>query len=105
MSMFDWQASYSSPQTISSSFWIYWAVTIPLTLIVAISWRLWWKWEKRNFDRDVRIEIEDIEEPKPWDSSKSAPTNQYEQSDGVQGLKEGWQSLHRRNKTQNAAEA
>ena len=62
--MFNWQSSVpsSSSRIVSSYFWIYWAFTIPLTIIVAFSWRLWWAWEKRCLDQDVLLEIEKIEE-------------------------------------------
>ncbi|KIN06847.1 hypothetical protein OIDMADRAFT_139651 [Oidiodendron maius Zn] len=62
--MFNWQSSApnSSSQIVSSYIWIYWAFTIPLTITVAFSWRLWWAWEKRHLDRDVLLEIEKIEE-------------------------------------------
>ena len=34
---------------ISSSFWIYWAVTIPLTVLVFVLWLLW-LWRKGWFE-------------------------------------------------------
>ncbi|KAF2189855.1 hypothetical protein K469DRAFT_762544 [Zopfia rhizophila CBS 207.26] len=86
MNMFNWEASASdksSSRVVSSYFWIYWVITVPLTVIVATSWRLWWNWEKRNFDRDVRIEIENIEEPMPLNSSKDSPKNQSEEGTGT----------------------
>lgn len=77
MSMFNWQPSASNSDSTSSSdksstrivssyFWVYWAITVPLTFLVAVSWRVWWNWEKKNFDQDVRTEIENIEEPGSW---------------------------------------
>ena len=39
MSMFDWQAETES--VIASRFWIYWVVTIPLTLATICAWYLW----------------------------------------------------------------
>jgi hypothetical protein len=99
MNMFDWQASTpDSAQTVSSMFWIYWVITVPLTLIVAFSWRLWWKWEKKNFDRDVRIEIENIEETNSWKTNDSLPMKGDESATLVQDLRKGWQGLHRRNR-------
>lgn len=62
--MFDWLSpERPSSRIISSYFWVYWIITIPLTIIVATSWRLWWHWEKRNFDRDVLMEIDNINRP------------------------------------------
>lgn len=44
MTMFNWQAQ--NGQVLSSHFWIYWAVTVPVTLLVLLVWVLWarpWK--------------------------------------------------------------
>ena len=38
--MFNWQASGTDP-VLSSRFWIYWAVTLPLTLLVLSVWLSW----------------------------------------------------------------
>ncbi|KAL8823311.1 MAG: hypothetical protein Q9191_005976 [Dirinaria sp. TL-2023a] len=40
MGMFDWQAP-SGDSVLSSRFWVYWAVTIPLTLAVLSIWLVW----------------------------------------------------------------
>ncbi|KAF3011359.1 hypothetical protein E8E14_008126 [Neopestalotiopsis sp. 37M] len=57
MGMFEWKSS--SPDTdgagaesssISPDFWMYWAVTIPLTVITLAGWGAWWEFEKRRFD-------------------------------------------------------
>ncbi|OCK99289.1 uncharacterized protein K441DRAFT_602405 [Cenococcum geophilum 1.58] len=108
MSMFNWGASASdksSSRVVSSYFWVYWAVTVPLTLIVAFSWRLWWNWEKHNFDRDVRIEIENIEEPAPLDPPKDLLKGQSGEKIGAFAHVNGWRLLHRRKKTQGATGA
>lgn len=39
MPMFDWNASPS--EAVSGHFWVYWAVTLPLTLAVIGVWLLW----------------------------------------------------------------
>ena len=39
MSMFDWQANEVSQ--ITPRFWIYWAVTLPLTLATVCAWYAW----------------------------------------------------------------
>ncbi|KAK2794834.1 hypothetical protein FQN51_000657 [Onygenales sp. PD_10] len=84
MDMFTWQGSGSesgsesekSPSNgrmVSPDFWVYWVVSIPLTVMVIVGWRVWWNWEKKNFDEDVRTEIENIEEPMRWHEAKEAP--------------------------------
>jgi hypothetical protein len=79
MSWFDWSPSSDSEsstgnphKTIGGSFWIYWVISLPLTAIVLIVWRIWWKREQGASDRDLEramIELEllrtgqDIESP------------------------------------------
>lgn len=68
MSMFDWQAdpassaSSTSPdlRTVSRSFWIYWAVSIPLTIAIGLGWRLWWQFEQRKYDQQVTAAMEGL---------------------------------------------
>jgi hypothetical protein len=31
--------------TVSDEIWIYWAVTIPLTVVMVISWLMWQRWQ------------------------------------------------------------
>ncbi|TGJ80651.1 hypothetical protein E0Z10_g8117 [Xylaria hypoxylon] len=70
VSMFNWQkgtagdpavsedapAGLPSP-TIMPSFWIYWAFTIPLTLIILSGWRGWWVNQDRYFRRHLSNEL------------------------------------------------
>lgn len=56
ISMFDWQASNSSSSnglSVSSYIWVYWVVTIPLTLLVMIVWRKWWQREDRAYKKEL----------------------------------------------------
>ncbi|KAK6193979.1 hypothetical protein LQW54_011908 [Pestalotiopsis sp. IQ-011] len=51
MSMFNWQSSEStsdngSSEIVASNFWIYWATTVPLTLVILVAYRLWWRKQK-----------------------------------------------------------
>ena len=43
MSVFDWQGSsaHAKSPIVSHSFWIYWVITIPLTIMVMLGW-IWW---------------------------------------------------------------
>ena len=47
MDMFDWQAPKSA-SVVSSRFWIYWAVTAPLTIVVVSIWFLWLRTHKKH---------------------------------------------------------
>jgi Mg2+ and Co2+ transporter CorA len=40
MDMFNWGAPKGSP-VVSPRFWIYWVVTVPLTLVVLMIWSIW----------------------------------------------------------------
>ena len=68
MSMFDWQATSpsgskaisSDSSILSSKFWVYWVITIPLTLIVIISWRLWWVGQDRAYRAQLTGEMDDM---------------------------------------------
>jgi hypothetical protein len=56
MGMFDWRSSGTdgSSSRASPDLWIYWAVTVPLTLVTLSGWAIWWKLEMYRFDRDVQ---------------------------------------------------
>jgi O-antigen/teichoic acid export membrane protein len=45
-SFFEWSAS-GSETVLSHRFWIYWAITIPLTAITVAAWLLWTQREER----------------------------------------------------------
>ncbi|KAK0725499.1 hypothetical protein B0H67DRAFT_598733 [Lasiosphaeris hirsuta] len=59
MTMFNWQTSTSngSPEeaagesAVTPSFWIYWAVTIPLTLFIMVGWWVWWQYQRQYYAR------------------------------------------------------
>ncbi|KAI1314111.1 hypothetical protein F5Y03DRAFT_336175 [Xylaria venustula] len=54
---FNWQ---DSGMVVSELFWVYWALAAPLTVVVAVGWRLWWSFEKKRFDQDIKAEIKAI---------------------------------------------
>jgi hypothetical protein len=67
--MFSWnQSSLStgSNSIVSNKFWIYWAVTIPLTLSVMAIWRVWWKAQeiKNEDEMDDALELVEGNEKK-----------------------------------------
>ena len=59
MSMFDWQADVkaqsSNPnegtRVVSRNFWIYWVISVPLTIVVLLTWRTWWHREKNHYQQ------------------------------------------------------
>jgi hypothetical protein len=44
MPLFDWEAS-TSLHIMKSRTWIYWAATIPSTILVLVFWRIWFKFD------------------------------------------------------------
>ncbi|KAK1981474.1 hypothetical protein LZ30DRAFT_782007 [Colletotrichum cereale] len=54
MSMFDWQGPSSTAggigRTVVPEFWIYWAVSVPLTLAIVVGWRVWWHFQKSFYE-------------------------------------------------------
>ncbi|KAF2691700.1 hypothetical protein K458DRAFT_482429 [Lentithecium fluviatile CBS 122367] len=53
MSMFNWGTEGSGAGLTSAYFWVYWAVAIPLTFLVVLVWRVWWKWEEKRYLPDM----------------------------------------------------
>ncbi|KAI6780186.1 Molybdenum cofactor sulfurase [Emericellopsis cladophorae] len=76
MSMFDWLAPSKdeedgssgggkkaigggdeSENILSRNFWVYWIISIPLTLFIILVWRLWWVTQDRYFRRHLSQEL------------------------------------------------
>jgi hypothetical protein len=60
MSMFNWQASSqigssanadNGANVVVPDIWIYWAVSIPVTVVVLVGWRIWWHYQKSYYMR------------------------------------------------------
>ena len=61
MSMFDWQATTEG--MITTRFWIYWAVTVPLTLATVGTWYAWIRRRAliiRSKDKEAVKDLPDI---------------------------------------------
>ncbi|KAF3071222.1 hypothetical protein GL218_00861 [Daldinia childiae] len=72
VSMFNWETGTAGDPAISEdapqgwphpivmpSFWIYWAFTIPLTLLIVGGWRAWWVNQDRYFRRHLSTDLSD----------------------------------------------
>ncbi len=62
--MFNWSGNSDGSgdgRVVSKLFWVHWALSVPLTIVVAVGWRPWWKWDKRYFDENVKAEIKAID--------------------------------------------
>ncbi len=63
MTFFDFQAEQGKP-TVSSQFWIYWVVTVPITAFIVGFWYVWEKKREARYDRedmDLEKGSEDME--------------------------------------------
>jgi len=63
MSMFDWQASSdddtSGHRVVAKDFWIYWVISIPLTALILVGWRFWWKTQRTHYSmKYLRMPLE-----------------------------------------------
>lgn len=67
MNMFNWE-DQGSDRTVSSKFWIYWAVAAPLTVMTLGGWGLWWNFEKHRYDEHLESTVKRAGEvkPPPW---------------------------------------
>ncbi|KIW09022.1 hypothetical protein, variant [Verruconis gallopava] len=45
---------------VSDYFWIYWAISVPLTVITILGWAVWWRYELKRYPLDSASET------KPW---------------------------------------
>lgn len=65
--MFNWE-DQGSDRTVSSRFWIYWAVAAPLTVVTLGGWGLWWNFEKHRYDEHLKSTVKTAGEvkPPPW---------------------------------------
>ena len=64
MTMFNWNASRGEP-IASKYIWVYFAITIPLTLLILLIWLWWYKQSQRTHqqrwtDIETALELKDI---------------------------------------------
>jgi hypothetical protein len=73
MSMFEWgdvgddndatTKTVKPDPVVTSLFWIYWSVTIPLTISILCIWRAWWVAQDRHFRKHLS---RDLSEEQFW---------------------------------------
>lgn len=70
MSIFDWQpggdddgGGGGGDSVVSWRFWIYWCITVPLTIGILVSWRAWWVGQDRYFRKHLS---KDLSEERYW---------------------------------------
>jgi len=60
MTMFNWNASQGQP-IASKYIWVYFVITIPLTLLILLTWLWWYKRSQRTHQRrwtDIETALE-----------------------------------------------
>lgn len=50
---------------VNDKFWIYWAISVPLTIITLIGWGFWWRVEMERYPKD-ETEKEELKTPPGW---------------------------------------
>lgn len=50
MSLFEWDATKGS-EVVNRRFWVYWAITIPLTIVTFMAWMLWLRYQREDAAR------------------------------------------------------
>jgi hypothetical protein len=61
--MFNWLPTPDQPQLASPYLYVYFVVTIPVTLIVYVAWLWWTKYKEKQYkEQSVDLELDKIEE-------------------------------------------
>lgn len=73
MGIFNWQSDDSTEDAsdgtgggsaiVSYDFWVYWALTVPLTILILVLWRAWWVGQDRYFRKHLS---KDLSEERFW---------------------------------------
>lgn len=69
MGIFNWQgddddnAGGGNDAVVGYDFWVYWAITIPVTILILVLWRAWWVGQDRYFRKHLS---KDLSEERYW---------------------------------------
>jgi hypothetical protein len=64
MTFFNFQNTGTDQPAVAKSFWIYWAVDVPVTILIVAGWYVWEKRREAKYDRedaDLEKGSEDME--------------------------------------------
>ncbi|KAJ9614554.1 hypothetical protein H2200_002691 [Cladophialophora chaetospira] len=97
MDMFNWMASAAENEgrVVSTRFWIYWAVTVPLTTTVMMGWYVWYRTADAAWRKEAKIEMEkeaadnDAEDEKNEDVEGGCEKSSIRSSRRFQSVKSG----------------
>ena len=70
MPLFQWDTQTVGSSVVSRQFWIYWAVTGPLTVVTLALWFVWMRWQTRRRRAREQEDAESLysmttEDPRP----------------------------------------
>ena len=82
MGMINWTPSAGAKPTVTPYVWVYWAIAVPLTIIVIIVWRIWWKIEDAKYQQQLSKAMQE------YDKKKSPFENLEKRSSATGGLSE-----------------
>lgn len=70
MGIFNWQGDDDGSgggddggAVVGYDFWVYWAITIPVTILILVLWRAWWVGQDRYFRKHLS---KDLSEERYW---------------------------------------
>ncbi|KAK9414362.1 hypothetical protein SUNI508_11324 [Seiridium unicorne] len=53
MPLFEWNVETGGYPSSTSFQWIYWVITLPLTIALMVGWRVWWRMEERSWSSEL----------------------------------------------------
>ena len=60
MPLFQWDSKTIGNSYVSRQFWIYWAVSIPLTCVTLVVWFAWTRWRMRQHRKQNEMNRESL---------------------------------------------
>ncbi|KAF7532267.1 hypothetical protein G7054_g8122 [Neopestalotiopsis clavispora] len=108
MPLFEWNADTGAYPSSTPFQWIYWVITLPLTIILMIGWRAWWVIEDKSWRFELeQAEIQNRQRSSDRHSTERASTersgvSEISRNSGVSGMfgesrVVRWQDLRLRN--------
>ena len=74
--MIEWNPGSDAGPVVSPYMWLYWAISIPLTVLVVVVWRIWLSWEDKRFKQEEA----DAKRSRENSVSAQAPSRQARRS-------------------------
>jgi hypothetical protein len=85
MPLFEWNGDPGT-SVLSDRFWVYWAVTLPLTAVILFIWLTWLVWttkNRRDADNRARFGYLDLEKQTKREIKKGASSHRVDVEEAV----------------------